>query len=617
MLKTLPILLLFGFLAVSALFGFPGDYYDDPMPRGMRTLEWITALGTDPLGRVGGAALFALAGSGFALWVWGREMASRNVETGEAEPLLDTSVENVRRRPLVASETKPASAGEAKPSGNAEQVAALRAANIAARPEHGGTGKPVVPGTAEEFDTLTLIEKIIEDNAPPPPAEGPLPPAVEAARLQPILFRQSLPGGPEDGLSYYGGKPFGPAGFVWPRGRGSEGPPLAFIMQWDCARLAPLDATGLMPTDGVLYCFLNLDWGNNEEFVEGHHFVHHAGPTEGWGPVEPPADLGPLYGKEGAWQIAWASNEVDDADRHVPRPLPRFPFTPVAIDYPMPELDPEEGERLFWAEKWIADAQFAAQHPGPQDGPVRDIDAPRAPFERPFATFPHDFGAIRVLAAKMLNETRPTGRSKPYLFKDLSEEEKTAKLEAWYEEAKELYLFACDQPLGAKVPQELADQVWEWQAARSDFLRGMFGDVVEISIDLSLGIASKGLASVPQDWIDKAMARHQFASDYMHDEYHDAAKHGTREEWSRMKEAGELPRVRTVHAPTPNHMFGPPSYVQGYVEEYVDTHVLLLELTGYDGPGHHFGEGVLQYLITPEDLEARRFDKVISVLSGY
>jgi hypothetical protein len=57
--------------------------------------------------------------------------------------------------------------------------------------------------------------------------------------------------------------------------------------------------------------------------------------------------------------------------------------------------------------------------------------------------------------------------------------------------------------------------------------------------------------------------------------------------------------------------------VQGYVEELVDDHLLLLELTNCSGPEHHFGEGVLQYLITPDDLAAGRFDQVKSVLSGY
>jgi hypothetical protein len=57
--------------------------------------------------------------------------------------------------------------------------------------------------------------------------------------------------------------------------------------------------------------------------------------------------------------------------------------------------------------------------------------------------------------------------------------------------------------------------------------------------------------------------------------------------------------------------------VQGHVEELVEDHLLLLELGSGSGPEHHFGEGVLQYLITPEDLAAGRFDRVKAVLSSY
>ena len=39
------------------------------------------------------------------------------------------------------------------------------------------------------------------------------------------------------------------------------------------------------------------------------------------------------------------------------------------------------------------------------------------------------------------------------------------------------------------------------------------------------------------------------------------------------------------------------------------THLLLLELSSNEGLGHHFGEGVYQSWMTPDDLKAPRFDK--------
>ena len=73
------------------------------------------------------------------------------------------------------------------------------------------------------------------------------------------------------GASKFGGRPDVPADFVWPvfetktweddqvRAR-----PLAFLAQFDCAQLAPLDKEGLLPHAGLLSFFYELDsqrWG--------------------------------------------------------------------------------------------------------------------------------------------------------------------------------------------------------------------------------------------------------------------------------------------------------------------------------------------------------------------
>jgi len=72
-----------------------------------------------------------------------------------------------------------------------------------------------------------------------------------------------------------------------------------------------------------------------------------------------------------------------------------------------------------------------------------------------------------------------------------------------------------------------------------------------------------------------------------------------------------------VFAPTPNRMFGPPTYVQGYVEEYLDEWLLLLELVSRDSIGFGLGDGVIQFMIRPRDLAAGRFDQVEVIASGY
>ncbi|WP_298309071.1 DUF1963 domain-containing protein [uncultured Erythrobacter sp.] len=614
-----------------------------------------------PLLLMAGGFLLAVGGATFVFW---RRKKTANPESGVAEfevvedALPDETksafspesapVQAGRRRSLVAD----AERQEGTPSGEfqtaepekepvpaaelaeAEEPEAHEAeieeaeftdcdeATVENVPEpHGIEGNPDETSEPELAEEVTPVVVAAVATSKSPDDEDSIAPTITAARMRPIVFRQFLPKSPaDDGLSFYGGKPIGPEGFEWPRGRGAEGgQPLTFIMQWDCTQLSQQDETGLLPEDGVLYCFLNLDWGNGEEFIEGHRFIHHSGPTDGWTEIDTPEDAPPVFGPEGAWQISGCSNQVDNAEDFVPRLMPRFPFEPIAFEYPSPQFADEESEQLFWTEDHCAEAVLAAQQSGIEDdADIRDLDAPKPGFARPFPSFPHDFGAIRVLAAKMIEQLQRTDRSTvKKAYPDLSDEDRKQQFESWLEEAKELYNLGCQRPLGHSVEQEISDDIWQWVEARKTMIELGFYQLVEESIDLSLGVGSEALPSVPHELIEDTMRKHAFASEYITDEYPDHSKPGGWDEWQERKKAGELKRVRHVHAPTPEHMFGPPSFVQGYVEDMVDDHLLLLELPGYSGPEHHFGEGVLQYLIKPEDLAAGRFDQVKSVLSGY
>ena len=73
------------------------------------------------------------------------------------------------------------------------------------------------------------------------------------------------------GSSKFGGRPDVPAGFVWPVFETKtfdddtvKPRPLAFLAQFDCARLAELDPEGLLPRTGLLSFFYELGsqrWG--------------------------------------------------------------------------------------------------------------------------------------------------------------------------------------------------------------------------------------------------------------------------------------------------------------------------------------------------------------------
>ena len=127
-----------------------------------------------------------------------------------------------------------------------------------------------------------------------------------------------------------------------------------------------------------------------------------------------------------------------------------------------------------------------------------------------------------------------------------------------------------------------------------------------------------GLAdALPPDLVAVCAERHRLALAYLHEEYPDRRKPEALAAWEQRKAEGSLKEVRTLHAPCPNHMFGPPSFVQGYVEEHLDQWVLLLELSTRQPIGHEFGEGVFQFMIRPADLREGRFDKAMLIASAY
>ena len=141
--------------------------------------------------------------------------------------------------------------------------------------------------------------------------------------------------------------------------------------------------------------------------------------------------------------------------------------------------------------------------------------------------------------------------------------------------------------------------------------------LIEDCVNTSLGLQSEAIDCIPTAVLDRCKDQHRLARAYLRDEYPDHSKPDAWKVWEARKAEGSLQEVRALHAPCPHHMFGPPSDVQGYVEEYLKEWVLLLEISSRDSIGHKFGEGVLQFMIQPADLRERRFDRVKLVASAY
>ena len=440
---------------------------------------------------------------------------------------------------------------------------------------------------------LAGAEDEVQDNEDVP-SLVPLSAEIQAAQKRPIVFRQFLPQSPgKDGLSFFGGRPIAPAGFQWPRERGAEGgAPLQFVMQWDCAQLSEQDPTGLLPQDGVLYCFVNFDRDEDEDFLAGHSFIYERGPAQSWGPIDTPNDAGHALGKKSAQLMSGCTSQVENANNFVPQVLPRFPFAPMAFDYPISK----SGEREFWSDEVVANGLLEVQKSGVA---VREAETdpgnPFREFERPFPAFPHDFGAIRVIASRMIEAlTQPDEFLAETLYPSLSADERGAQFAQWVEEAKEIFLLGTQRPSGQKLDQAIADDIWQWFDERNGMLDTKIPALMAEAVDLSLGVGSDALSNVPAQWIDKAMGLHALAAEYVE---HDSAD-----------------AIARICAGTPARMFGPATYSKGALDGSLEDHLLLLELPSGAGPQHHFEGKVLQYWITADDLAIGQFDAVKSLV---
>lgn len=447
-------------------------------------------------------------------------------------------------------------------------------------------------------------------------------PSIDLARHRFIVFRQVFPPPLNPGLSFYGGVPIGPPGMAWPRSR-TDNSPLTFVMQWDATALAAEDATGLLPRDGAVYFFSNLGWGPGGDFC----FIHIGGDGRDWAPLPAPADLPPIFRKAPSVQSTLAALYVPTEPLHAPLLLPRWPFVPVGIDYTKSmEGDDSNGEgRRFWTEGHeLSVALLRAQD---RLAMPLALKVPKPGFERPFPAFPHDWAAVRLVAASALKKLEHASAAKLQSFMPQADAPaREARAAGWRQEALALYDEAAAFPLCVAVPQDRADLIWDRIEQFQPVFWPSFGHVVDEAVNLSFGLGSDRIDAIPAEYVEACAARHRLATLTIRTEYEHEFKSNRglnlpQQEvsalYTQAKAAGKLQSVRDIWAPPPNRMLGPPRYVQGDVEEFVDEWVLLLEISSSHPIGWEMGDGVLQFLIRPEDLRARRFDRVEVITTGY
>lgn len=407
-------------------------------------------------------------------------------------------------------------------------------------------------------------------------------PAEPGARTA-VLFRQYFPPTHDGTLSFFGGAPIASPGFAWPRPEG--GAPFSFLMQVDCSEIPARARMGL-PDRGTLYFFMDLTWGQQDAF----RVIHEDAGGE-LAEIAPPDDLPAAFGDEAKYVWKWPRGAQE-----LPRLLPKWPFKPVAIDIPADawgEADEEdEQSALLWPNgEPIGELLIKAQGEELRSDylTINDFIGPDGSLLRPFDQYPHDARAIQIASSLILTQLERSDAPRAAELEAMSDEDRATLLQSIRDEAQAWYDDASAEPPFSAVPQEFADQFWNWLAGFPWLARFMMTEALTMSIEDSLTAGPEAAASIPPDLASRIRSRHALA-------------------------------VRTdtgLHANTPDRMLAPPVDVQGNQAERAGTHILLLELSSNPGLGHHFGEGVCQFWITPEDMAAGRFDKVELTADAY
>ncbi len=397
-----------------------------------------------------------------------------------------------------------------------------------------------------------------------------------------ILFRQHFPPR-NDALSYWGGVPLVPQDFTWPSFTTHDGVERALhlIMQIDCAAIPDARRLGL-PEHGLLYVFVDLDWGNFWEC----RVLYAEGDPRLFTPAAVPAILPHAYGDQGVW--GWVRRDED-----WPRLLPRWSFDPVLVngtDLPPVVEEDEAEERRFWPGTIDLPKALTAL-----DGAIAESHYHQNRYDsdnklvRPFANFPHDWKAVRIAMGEIADQSHRGHIARFVKRGDMSQAEGDAfaislqsSIDQWNARAQTA------DPIAPLATVD-SDAVWQVFVDFQKVTHFALGETVNQSINATLSANPDPAHILPEEALALVRSSHAIGS---------RGEHG-------------------LHINTPDHFLGPPSYVQGGAEERLGKWRLLFEMSSCDPIGHFFAEGVYQFWIRPEDLAARCFNRVELEGSAY
>lgn len=415
-------------------------------------------------------------------------------------------------------------------------------------------------------------------------------PAIAASHGQAIVLRQAFPPGEEPSRSFYGGVPRVDALFDWPRTRAGDRA-LHFLLQVDCAAIPAAARLDLLPPSGALLFFADLshalDAGRGAEGRVIWIDDGSAGEESGWGECTPPDDLLPALADNAASAWPWAT-DADDA----PHILPRWLVTPTAIGLaparPTPDID-----GATWSDSTAsADALLAVQGApaavfaiSPNDFAIGEDGV----MARPWLGYPHDWLAIQILAAQLLREAqRPANLHDRVLWPELAGEARMDKFAQIASESGEWHALARTKQPFADVTEPVRAAFWDWLSGYAPLARLVAPAACVAAVETTLHAVPASAPQFPPELIARLAYRHALA-------------------------------VRTatrVHARTPDRLLAAASATEEDQSARRQSHCLLLELVSDDSIGHPFGDHVLQFWITPDDLAQRHFAKAELIVAA-
>jgi Domain of unknown function (DUF1963) len=393
------------------------------------------------------------------------------------------------------------------------------------------------------------------------PSDDAIHPLIRRSTEQAILFRQHVPPRFDTkACSWFGGQPLAGPDFTWPMTQYAEraNRPMTFMMQVDCAAIPAEARLGLLPDHGLIQLFMDL----SQSTAKPGYDVR-------WVDAEPsklvlarmPKGMPPAYGDQAADDHQWAA-ATDDPARFAYRLLLRWTFDPVMADAPS-----DHGT--------VMKAKSATL---PHVEQSRAGEAAGA-----FHGFPHDWRAVQIASGHLLARL-PSGFDivAEKHFPDQTSEELNALKTLTLAEAKMWFDKASASAPFDAVDTDTAEEIWAWLCQRHWAIDDFANDILLESAVASLCHSPTAANRVPL----------------------------------RLLPFIEAKRALAVNSAT-TRMLSANETLQTEPSDLTQTHIMLFEFVDDEALGHRFGGGVFQFWITPDDLAARRFEKVVLTAGAY